>query len=99
MLIVTNCTARMPPHITTVLKYHSGKLPLFHASTKLLNPNGPAGVNEAMSGGRPGRSDATAIQAKGTAQTSAAALAASSPQSLPSALIMNAAFDEPKRDQ
>src|SRR5580704_1080008 len=87
MLIVTNCTARIPPHITTVLKYHSGKLPLFHASTKLLSPNGPGGVSEAMSGGTPGRSDATAIQANGTVQTSAATLAASSAQSLPSALI------------
>ena len=34
-------------------------------------PNGPAGVSEAMSGGTPGRSDATAIQANGTAHSSA----------------------------
>src|SRR5271155_76663 len=99
MLMVTNWMTRMPPHIRNVLRYHSGKLPLFHASTKLPSPNGPAGVSEAMSGGTPGRSDATAIQANGTAQSSAAALVASNAQSLPSTFIMDAAFDEPERDQ
>src|SRR5215469_164879 len=99
MLIVTSCTARMPPHIRKVLRYHSGKLPLFHASAKFVRPNGPAGVSEAMSGGTPGRSDATAIHANGTAQTSAAALAASIAQRRPSTLIMHAAFDKAERDQ
>src|SRR5580698_9708334 len=80
MLIVTSCTMRMPAHIRKVLKYQSGKLPLLHASAKLSKPNGPDGVSEAMSTGTPGRSEATAIQANGTAQTSAAALAASSAQ-------------------
>src|SRR5882672_5170501 len=99
MLIVTSCTARMPPHITSVLRYHSGKLPLSQASAKLRRPNGPAGVREAMSGGTPGRNEATAIQANGTAQTSAAALATRSAQSLPSTLIVHAALDKPERDQ
>src|ERR1700722_11123928 len=81
MLIVTSCTPRMPPHINTVLRYHSGKLPLFHASAKFPSPNGPLGVSDAMSGGTPGRSDATAIHKNGTAQMSAAALAASIVQS------------------
>src|SRR5580658_5989622 len=99
MLIVTSCTARMPPHITIVLRYQSGKLPLFHASAKLSSPNGPAGVSEAMSGGTPGRSEATAIHANGTAQTSAAALAAMSAICRPSALIMDAALDQPERGQ
>src|SRR5271154_4822460 len=99
MLIVTSCTTRMPPHIRTVLKYHSGKLPLCHASAKLVRPNGPLGASEATSGGTPGRSDATAIQANGTAQSSAAALVASNAQSLQSTFIMDAAFDEPERDQ
>jgi hypothetical protein len=77
----------MPPHIKTVLRYQSGKLPLFQASAKLLSPKGPEGVSDAMSGGTPGRSEATAIQAKGTAQNNAAALAASSAQSRPLPLI------------
>src|ERR1700722_13191690 len=99
MLMVTSCTARMPPHIRSVLRYHSGKLPLVHASAKLLRPNGPAGVSEAMSDGTPGRSEATAIQANGTAHISAAALAAMSAQSRSSALIMDPALDQPERDQ
>src|ERR1700683_5705038 len=99
MLIVTSCTARMPPHIRSVFKYHSGKFPLRHASAKLPSPNGPDGVREAMSGGTPGRSEATAIQANGTAQISAAALAAMSAQSRPSTLIMHPALDQAERDQ
>src|SRR5215472_14828059 len=99
MLIVTNCTARMPPHISNVLRYQSEKLPLFHASTKLPRPNGPDGVNEAISGGTPGRSAATAIHANGTAQISAAALAATSAQSLPLTRIVDAALDQPEREQ
>jgi hypothetical protein len=50
---------------------------------EIAEPNGPDGVSEAMSGGTPGRSEATAIQANGTAQNSAAALAASIAQSRP----------------
>src|SRR5580700_3235019 len=97
MLTVTSCTARMPPHITIVLRYQSGKSPLVHASAKLPRPNGPAGVSEAMSGGTPGRSEATAIHANGTAQRSAAALAAISARCRPSALIMGPALDQPER--
>src|SRR5580704_3408073 len=99
MLTVASCTARMPPHMTRVLRYQRGKLPLVHASTKLPRSNGPEGVNEAMSGGTPGRSAATAIQAKGTAHSNAAALAASSARSLPSAFILNPALDQAKRGQ
>src|SRR5215471_8530123 len=97
MLTVTSCTARMPPHRVSVLRYHSGKLPLVHAAAKLPRPNGPAGDSEAISGGTPGRSAATAIQANGTAQTSAAALAASSPARRHSAFIMDPALDQPER--
>src|SRR5215469_3210485 len=98
MLTVTSCTARMPTHINVVFKYHSGKFPLAHASAKLPSPNGPAGVSEAMSEGMPGRSDATAIHANGTAHRSAAALAATYAHSRPSALIMDPALDQPERD-
>src|SRR6476660_7280839 len=69
----------MPPHTMSVFRYQSGKLPLCQASAKLRNPNGPAGVSEAMSAGTPGRSVASAIHANGTIQTSAAALAAATP--------------------
>jgi hypothetical protein len=54
MLIVANWTARMPPHIVRVFMYQSGKSPLFHAMAKGSNPNGPAGVSEAISVGTPG---------------------------------------------
>src|SRR5579863_7226644 len=97
MLTVASCTARMPPHISTVLRYQSGKLPLVHASLKLPRLNGPEGLREAMSAGTPGRSEATAIHANGTAQTSAAALAAIRPRLRPLALIMSPALDQPKR--
>src|SRR5579863_8479212 len=97
MLTVASCTARMPPHISTVLRYQSGKLPLVHASLKLPRLNGPPGVREAMSAGTPGRSEATAIHANGTAQTSAAALAAIRPRLRPLALIMDPALDQPER--
>src|SRR5580693_523550 len=97
MLTVTSCTARMPPHIRNVLRYQSGKLPLVQASRKLLKSNGPDGVREAMSGGTPGRSEATAIQANGTAQRSAAALAAISARWRPLTLIMDRALDQPER--
>src|SRR5580658_3591855 len=99
MLTVTSCTARMPPHITIVLRYQSGNSPLVHASAKLPRPNGPAGVSEAMSGGTPGRSEPTAIHANGTAQRSAAALAAISARCRPSTLIMDPAFDQPERGE
>src|SRR5271170_450176 len=99
MLIVTSCTTRMPPHIANVFRYQSGKLPLCHASAKLARPNGPPGVSEAMSSGTPGRSAATAIQANGTAHSSAIALTAASPARRHLALIMNSALDQPERGQ
>ena len=91
----------MPPHTRTVLRYHSGKLPLFQASAKLSQPERPGGVSEAMSSApaRRGRSDATAIQANGTAQTSAAAQRPQvAPAAAPHALIMDAAFESAERD-
>ena len=96
MLTVTSCTVRMPPHINSVFTYHSGKFPLAHASAKFESPNGPVGVSEAMSGGTPGRSEAIAIQANGTAHRSAAVLTAASTQSRPSALIMDPALEHPE---
>src|SRR5580700_8205410 len=97
MLTVTSCTARIPPHITSVLRYQRGKLPLLQASVKLLRLNGPPGVSEAMSDGTPGRSEATTIHANGTAHSNEAVLAASSAQTRPSALIMDPTLDQPER--
>src|ERR1700732_2174134 len=97
MLTVTTCTARMPPHMIRVWRTQSGKLPLVQASLKLPRLNGPLGISEAISGGTPGRSEATAIHANGTAQTRAAALAAISARCRPSALIMGPALDQPER--
>src|SRR3984893_7740103 len=89
----------MPPHIMSVFRYQSGKLPLCQASAKLRNPNGPAGVSEAMSAGTPGRSAASAIHANGTIQTSAAALAAASAMRRHSAFIMDPALEQAERQQ
>src|SRR3974377_1205419 len=99
MLIVTNWTARMPPHMVRVFRYQSGKSPLFHAMKKLSNLNGPDGVSEAISLGIPGRNDATAIQANGTAHSKAAALTPSSRMRRHSAFIMYAALERAERDQ
>src|SRR5215470_13968622 len=89
----------MPPHTRTVLKYHSGKLPLRHASTKLTMPKGPDGVSAAMSAGTPGRNDATAIHRNGTAHSTAAAPAMTSTSARLSALIMNAALEGAEREE
>src|SRR5579862_29809 len=89
----------MPPHTKTVLRYQRGKLPLCHAPAKLSKPNGPAGVRDAISEGAPGRSEATAIHANGTAQRIAAPPAASSTATRRSALIMDAAFERAERDE
>src|ERR1700722_17640480 len=73
--MVMHWTARMPTHNRMVLRYQSGKWPEVHASAKFARLNGPAGNSEAMSAApaSPGRTLATAIQANGIAQSSAAA--------------------------
>src|SRR3974377_681796 len=99
MLIVTSWTARMPPHMASVFRYQSGKSPLFQAMAKLPNPNGPVGDSEAISLGTPRRTDATAIQANGTAHSKAAALTPSSRTRRHSALIVYPALERAERDQ
>src|SRR5579862_9995521 len=88
----------MPPHSNRVLRYHSGKFPLCQAAAKLPNPNGPAGVSEAMSAGTPGRKDATAIQANGTAHSAAAAPATIDTATRPLAFIVDPALEGAERD-
>src|ERR1700732_5137302 len=94
----------MPPHTASVLRYHTRKSPIRHASAKLLRVTGPAGVSEAISAGTPGRNDATAIQANGTAHSKAVAPTAISPNRrpsacMPSAFIVDATLERAERQQ
>jgi hypothetical protein len=82
----------MQPHTVIVFKYHSGKLPLAQASAKFWGEKGPAGVSEAMSGGTPGRSDATA-------HSNTAPLTANIAISRQSAFMIGPAFEHPERQQ
>src|SRR5580692_977869 len=98
--MVRHWTARMPPHISTVLRYHSGKWPSVQASEKLLKANGPAGRSEARSIAPAwlGRRLATAIQANGIAHSSAAAHSSSRTSGRASGFIVDASLQGAQRD-
>jgi len=76
----------------------SGKLPLAKASAKFRGEKGPVGVSKTISGGPPGRSNATAIHANGTAHGNAAAPTANIAISRKSAFMIGTAFERTRNN-